>query len=166
MNRGLFYFLALSAGLVLEALLRSAGFCLPLTAYAVFYCACVAGTGAGLAAAFFAGFALDSILGYSAPWSIPAFALILLPAWLLRNMIESDSPLLLVWVGAVLPLMTLLPVFPLRGGWNVTEDQLPALFLAAVLSAALLPLTVSVLDHFSGLLGLARYDEIKRRERT
>ncbi len=169
MIRFLYYFLAISVCLILETVLRTAGFCLPLTSFAVFYCAYVAGSLRGFLYACLAGFMLDSVLGCNIPWSMPAFAAIVPLAWLLRDVLESESPLLLIWVGAVLPLIVLLPQLPLRGGWQVTLSLLPSLFLAAILSSVLLPLTVSVLDHFSTRLALPRFDEVKemkRRERT
>ncbi len=166
MIRFLFHFLVFSVCLLLEALLRAAGFCLPLTAFAVFYCVFAAGPLYGFIFALLSGFFLDSILAHAAPLNMLTLSAVVPGAWFLRDIIESDSVLLLIGTGALLPLIVLFPLFPVRGGWHITMELLPALFLSSIFSAVLLPGTVSLLNYFSRRLNLPEFYDYRRNRRN
>ncbi|MBO5959097.1 MAG: hypothetical protein J6Q65_03145 [Lentisphaeria bacterium] len=150
-------FLTLLA-LAAEALLRSAGFYLPLTAFAVFYAACIGGILPGVAFALVAGFLLDSFFGYSFTISALLYLLILPIVWGLKDQyVEPGSVLIQMAVGAILVLLVLLPPIPVQGGWRVTLDLLPMLFLSSLFSALLLPLYIIWADHVAERLVLRTY---------
>ena len=150
---------------LLEALIRSAGFFLPLTVCSVFYFSYLHGPAAGIPVALAAGFLLDAVFGYSVPVSALAMLPAVPAAWFLRDAVESESPLFLIPAGALLPLLSTLPPVLIRGGWNTALELLPHLFLASVFGALLLPAAAMLFDRFGALLALPLFRDVKERRR-
>ena len=165
MTRFLYYFFVLSAALIVEVLLRTIGFWLPLTAFGLFYLTSIRGIVSGVVCAFLTGFLLDALFFHTIPVAALTLQSAVLAAWLLRDGLKMmpPSPWLLMACGALLPLTVLLPPIPFRGGWSLTLESLPILFLSALILAVLLPLTAAILDHFSGRLGLEQFEDIAAR---
>ena len=159
----LYLIFLLSASLVLEVLLRSVGMYVPLSAFAVFYAAFLCGLLPGALFGLAAGFLLDSLLGYTQPFSMLLYLLLLPLVWLLKE--EHFDPKALWYqmgTGLLMVILLLLPPVPIRGGWQVTLELLPSFFLASLFSAFLLPLFILLADFFADLLNLRTYASSSR----
>ena len=148
----------LSCSLILEVLFRSVGLYIPLAAFAVFYTACLCGLVPGVLFGFAAGFLIDSLLGYPAPYSMLFYPLLLPMVWLLKEeQLNANSLLFQMGFGSLTVILVQLPVVPWRNGWQVTLELLPAFFLASLFAAMLLPFFISIADRFSDAMCLRTY---------
>ena len=148
----------LSCSLILEVLFRSVGLYIPLAAFAVFYAACLCGLVPGVLFGFAAGFLIDSLLGYPAPYSMLFYPLLLPMVWLLKEeQLNANSLLFQMGFGSLTVILVQLPVVPWRNGWQVTLELLPAFFLASLFAAMLLPFFILIADRFSEAMCLRTY---------
>lgn len=160
-----FFFIAVwcSLWLVLEALSRSLGLFLPLTAFSVFYFSCTSGLKTGLIAAAVFGILLNGIYGHISLLS-PILLMIAVPfALLFRKNISNYSLLLLPAVGGLLTLL-ITPLHILHyGGVPALMALAPNLFISFLFSVLLLPALTALSDKLSAPLGLTRFAEIVHR---
>ena len=155
----LYLLFLLSCSLVLEVMFRSVGLYVPLTAFAVFYTACLGALVPGILFGFNAGFLLDSLLGCTAPVSMLLYPLLLPMVWFLKEEhLNANSLLFQMGFGSLTVILVQLPAVPFRSGWQVTLELLPSLFLASLFAAILLPVFILIADRFSGALRLQTYE--------
>lgn len=160
-----FLFVAIwgSLWMILEALFRSAGLFLPLTAFAVFYFSCTYGLKNGLIAAAVFGILLDGIYGQISLLS-PVLLMTAVPfALLFRKNITNYSALLLPAVGGLLAIF----IAPLH---ILNHSSIPALvalaphlFISVLFSVLLLPALTTLSDQVCAPLALTRFAEILHR---
>lgn len=163
----LYLIFLLSFSLVLEVLLRSVGLYVPLAAFAVFYAACLSGLVPGVIFALVVGFLADTLLGYTQPFSMLFYPLLLPMVWLLRE--EYLQPHYLpvqMGCGSLMVILVLLPPVPIRSDWHTALELLPSFFLSSLFSAILLPLFILLADQFSYLLNLRTYARGLRVKRS
>lgn len=159
-----FFFIALwcSLWLILEALTRSLGLFLPLTAFAVFYFSCTQGlkTGAITAAVF--GILLNGIYGNITLLS-PLLLMAAIPfALFFRRNITNFSLLLPPVAGGLITLL-IVPLHILHcGGIPTLMTLAPNLFISVLFSVLLLPALIMLSDKISTLLALTSFSEIMR----
>jgi len=165
MTAFLFITILTSASLILEVIMRGMGLFLPFTVCSVFYFAYIYGSAAGIPLALIAGFLLDAVFGHAIQYSALTMLAAVPAAWILRDLVDSESALYLIPSGAFLPLFVTLPPVILRGGWRTALDLLPHLFLASVLCALMLPWMVSLGDKLGGRLALPRFRDVKAKRR-
>lgn len=161
MTAVLFSVLISSLALIVETLIRSAGFHLPLLACTVFYFAYVRGPVAGLMLAVVFGMLIDFLFGFTLPFSCILFVLTVPLAQIMLKGIDYDSPLLLMPAGALMPIIISLPGILFRSSWGTVFLLLPQLFLAAVLTALLLPGIVALFDLWARKLCLPAFNDLK-----
>ncbi len=151
--------------ILLEALLRCLGIFLPLLGLFVFYAVVVFGPGTGFTLAVLGGAALDFILGHSTPVSALALSLTggLSLFWLYK--VESDSIPMLALPGALIPILSYLPLMLWNGGIVFLFHHLPDLFLSSFCAAFLLPLEILILDLLNQRLELKLYLNAKLERR-
>lgn len=163
----LYLIFLLSVSLVPEVLFRSVGLYVPLSAFAVFYAAFLCGLVPGALFGLAAGFLVDTLLGYSNPFSMLLYLLLLPPVWLLQeDHLNPKALWVQMGIGSLIVLLVQLPAAPIRGGWQVTLELLPSFFLASLFAALLFPLFILVADLFSGLLNLRTYASLFYSRRT
>lgn len=159
-----FLFIALwcSLWLIVEALTRSIGLFLPLTAFAVFYFSCTAGlkTGAITAAVF--GILLNGIFGHITLLS-PFLLMTAIPlALIFRRNITNFSLLLLPATGGLLALFTVTLHILHFGGIPALVALAPNLFISILFSVPLLPVMIMLSDKVSTPLALMPFSELMR----
>lgn len=163
MIRFLYIALWCSIWLILEALIRSLGLFLPLTAFAVFYFSCTQGLKTGLIAAAVFGILLNGIYGNITLLS-PVLLMTVIPfALFFRRNITPYSFLLLPMAGGLITLF-IVPLHILHyGGIPALVALAPNLFISFLFSVLLLPGLVTLSDKLSSFLALTRFAEIAHR---
>ena len=163
--RVIFLFVMMILFVILQTVLRTSGINFPVLPLLIFYAAYVYGPAFGFPAAFPAAFLTDFNGGWEHPWSLIGFLLTAGFAIFWLHRIESDSLLLLMVPGFLLPLIGDLPQNLIAGGFsfsNILESAADAL-ANGVLGAVLFPFWIIFLDFCSKKLGLKTYSEAKEQ---
>ncbi len=167
----IYFALIFLLGVLFQLLCGGLGLYLPVVAVLVFYAATVAGMVRGIIYALVFGIIVDIFMGWSFPWSTLACLAIVFFAgfWgdrqMLRPAIVNFFPGM---IAAAIQGVFLLPSRMIGGGflyflWNI---WLPVFIAGIVFGALFLPLMVTVLDYFSFLLKLPRYQDARKHSES
>lgn len=155
---------SMSAAIITEQLFRNIGLFLPFTAMMIFYFTVLYGWRFGFVLGAVTGCICDMLCGYSFPVStLSAFFVVALAVYWLYK-VESDSLMLHMVPGIILPFL----VYPLSfcfAGWTMFLQLLPALILSSLVTTILLPLVILITDTISEHLYLPLYADVKIKMR-
>ncbi len=158
-------FLFLFFSVLIELLLSRNGMALPLAGLIVFYVSYVFGIGWGIGAAAFGGMLRDFSFGMPHPWSMLFLLGVALFALFWLYQMESNSLLLLMIPGAMLPVLFPLPVWLIEGGfgWRNLLETFSDTIACAILFSVLFPCLIILLDALNVRLNLGVYADAKER---
>ena len=164
----IYFALIFLLGVLFQLLCGGLGLYLPVVAVLIFYAATVTGTVRGIIYSLVFGIIIDIFMGWGFPWSTLACLAIVFFAgfWGDRQMLRPA--IINFFPGMIAAAVQLLFLLPGRIGsgfgsflWSV---WLPVFVAGIIFGAVFLPLTVTVLDYFSFLLKLPRYQDARKHQ--
>ena len=168
MTRLVYVFLFTGIFCLPELFLRNLGLFFPCCALWIFYLAIAFGPGWGTVAAVLGAVTLDGMSGAGQIWSLLIFAAVIGCAVFWIRQVESDSALVNLLPGIVIPLLVwcLSVVFFAQHLLATAIEQFPSIFPAMVFCSLWMPLMIVLLDSINTLLSLPLYTNARQKRKA